>query len=202
MELVEKSSQPSSPGSHTSIAPSSRDPPIFHQIRESSHSKDRGALEAPTRQEKDRTDVLRLLALSYVSDYDSSKLGSATYPSLPSFPCSVPATILSAFRDSVISPSRQNSNEDLFSISKKTNSISSPCTHRHSAPADNSYLPGSPISRLPQKIRACGEAIGISVDSNNGGWESPIAFAKDRDSTLGRPVTQKKKSKRKGSREL
>ncbi|XXG62638.1 hypothetical protein AAC387_Pa05g0961 [Persea americana] len=162
---VEKSSK-------ISISSSSRDP-LFHQIKESSQSKDRSASDAPTCQEK--TDVLRLLARSYDLDSDSPKSSSATYPSLPSSPCSVPTTVLSAFRDSVICPSlpsspcsvpttvlsafrdsvifpsRQSSNEYLLSISKKTNSTSSPCPHRHSALVDRSYLPESLNSWLPKK---------------------------------------------------
>ncbi|XXG77118.1 hypothetical protein AAC387_Pa08g1342 [Persea americana] len=182
---IEKSSKISFP-------PSSRDSPIFHQLKESSQSKDRSALDAPTCQEKEKTDVLWLLACSYVSDSDSSKSGSTTiHLSLP-----LPAQCQPLFSlPSEILPSlpRQNSDKDLLSISNKTNSISSPCPHRHSAPVDRSYLSGSPNSWLHQKIRACGEAIGISVDNSKEGWDSLITFAKDRDSTLGTPITYQKK---------
>ncbi|XXG73354.1 hypothetical protein AAC387_Pa07g2286 [Persea americana] len=159
-------------------------------MRESSQSKDKSAPDAPTCQEKEKTDVLRLLARSTFRTLTPPyQVLLAIHLSLP-----LPAQcLLSSFRDSAISPSRQNSDEDLLSISKKTNSISSLCPHRHSAPVDRSYLPRSPNLWLPQKIRACGEAIGISVDSSKRGWESLIAFAKDRDLALGRPVTYKKK---------
>ena len=54
---------------------------------------------------------------------------------------------------------------------------------------------------LSQKVRQCGEVVGITVDNNKGGWESLLAFAHDRDRENWE-VLVADRSKRKGSREL
>lgn len=56
-------------------------------------------------------------------------------------------------------------------------------------------------SWLHQIIRQCGEAIGISLESNKGGWKDLVEYAKSREKE-NREAFATEKSKRKGSREL
>ena len=54
---------------------------------------------------------------------------------------------------------------------------------------------------LPEKLRLCGEVVGLSVSNCDKGWESLIEFAEGRQ-RQNKDLSGLDKSKRKGSREL
>ncbi|XXG77015.1 hypothetical protein AAC387_Pa08g1253 [Persea americana] len=54
---------------------------------------------------------------------------------------------------------------------------------------------------LSQKIRQCGEVVGISFDNNQSGWQSLFAFAHGRDKS-NRDAYNLERARSKGSREL